>query len=476
MKQLGRNIKIAILFLTFVTVLVIVGLFYQMHRAQTSLLAVAGENRASLSKIYSQAGEIYSSDGVILAGAEKEQRVYAKDLNVQLSVSQVVGDYTHHMSNTIETRYQNELLGKNRNVFEQLILDLSGNGLKGDDVHLTVNANLSSFVYQLLAPYKAAAVVMNYQTGEILSSVSTPATYMENIINYTDIPETALFNRALNGKYVPGSTWKIMNAAAWLNFADYNPELVIESDGSALRANGASDIAYKNMSGLYDLNRAFTTSSNVFFGELAVAMGENYFSDFIRKSGLGKLQNLDKLYVSQAVIDGSKASQDPALLSWFGTGQAVGDLEITMSPLELALITSAVANGGDLLKPHIVQYVENPLRQKKNIAKKTVSQKMFNIGTASSLKELMINAVNSEESIQTTVNVPGFTVGGKSGTVQKETAENRIMQNALWTGFVDSEDVPLALAIVIEDAEYTDATAVKIGSQILAYASKIQFK
>ena len=475
MKQLMRNVRLVLTFLLVLAIVFGAGLFYQMHQSQTVLLAVAGENKESLRQQYAQAGTIYSQEGVKLAysDADAENRYYVEDPNIQMAVSHYVGDYTHHMSNTVETLYQNELLGKNRGMIEQLILDVSGKGLEGDNVHLTIDAALSGYARQLLGDYRGSVVLMNYETGDVLGMASTPATYMENIINYENLPDSSLFNRSLNGAYEPGSTWKIMTAAAWINSNAYDPELVIESDGSPLVPNGASDHESKNMYGNYDLNRAFTRSSNVFFGQLSVLMGQKDFNNYLNNSGLSSIKSINRLSVSPAVMDSSAAANDQGLLSWFGTGQPVGELKLNFSPLELASIGSAVANGGKLLQPNMIKCIENPIGQKKEAANTKVNSQLFSPEVANNLKSLMINAIQSEETIQYAAGIPGFTVGGKSGTVQRQGADGG-STNSLWIGFVDNADYPYAVAAVVEGSNDTNATAIYIGNSLLAQAINLR--
>ena len=468
MKKLNRNIQFILAALLVLAIGVGFGLYYQMVQSQTTLLAVAGENKASLRKLYSQAGEIYSRDGVALASSESGDRVYAEDTSLQRSVSHFVGDYTHHMSNTIETQYQNQLLGKNRNLFDQLVLDVSGNGLQGDDIYLTINSQLNAYAYDLLAQYKGAVVVMNYQTGEIVAMASTPATNMENIINYTDIPDTALFNRAVSGQYAPGSTWKIMTTAAWLNSDVYNPNYTLVTDGTAIRPNGATDIESKGINGEYELQRAFTQSVNTFYGELAVMMGQEAFQDYIDSSGISSLTSLGKLNIRPARVDSSAAAEDAGLLSWFGIGQPAGDLVLTMTPIEMANLTAAVANGGQLLDPYLVDYVSDPLGRTRQESERNVRQTAFDVSTANYIKNMMIEAINSPESIQSNVGIEGFTVGGKSGTAQVEGS----YPTASWTGFLDHPDYPYAVAVIVEEAQSTSAIGA-IGNALLLQAIRL---
>lgn len=468
MKQLIRNLKIAFAVLMVLSIALGAGLVYQQKQSQTTLLAVAGENKASLRQRYSKAGKILSADGIELAYSTPEgERKYAEDPDLQRSVSQLVGDYTHHMSNTIETLYQDELLGNQRNLVEQLLMDFSGRGLQGSNIHLSLNSNLNKLAYELLADYSGTAVLLNYRTGRILAMCSTPAAAMENIIAYEDIPESGLFNRALMGRYAPASTFKIFTTAAWLESPERNPAFTLDSNGEPLRPNGARDRS-KNP-GHMDLNRAFTLSSNVFFGELAVQVGAKEMIKFLDSTHLQEIDHVDRLNKLPPRWDDSAAEHDKALLSWFGTGQPVGDLVLNFTPVDLALTAGAVANGGNLMRPHVVDKITNPLNQVKEEAKPETAARMFSPQVASRLQQLMLEAVASDETIQSNARIEGYEVGGKSGTLEVESADG-IHNNALWTGFVNDQNYPYAACVIVEHVDATNGTAVKMGGRLLEAA------
>lgn len=465
MKQLIRNLKIAFAVLMVLSIALGAGLVYQQKQSQTTLLAVAGENKAGLRQRYSKGGKILSADGIPLAYSEDDQRYYAEDPTLQMSVSQLVGDYTHHMSNTIETIYQDEILGNQRNILEQLLMDFSGRGMQGSNIELTINANLNSYAYELMENYRGTAVLLNYKTGDIAAMVSSPAAPMENIINYEDLPDSSLFNRALMGEYAPASTFKIFTAAAWLSSDQMDPSFTLNDDGEPLRPNGARDIGH----GEVDLNRAFTRSCNVYFGELAVKIGADNFTKFLDQTNLKKIDHVDRLDKVTASWDNSAARHDDALLSWFGAGQPVGELKLHFTPVDLALTAGAVANGGDLKVPHVVSKITNPLNQVKEEAKVESAGRMFSPQVASRLQQLMLEAVSSDESIQWEARIDGYEVGGKSGTLEVETAEG-MTENALWTGFVNDSNYPYAVAVIVEDASDSGASATAIGGELLAAA------
>lgn len=468
MKELVRNAKIAIAVLLIISFGLGAGVIYQQHLAQTSLQHVAGENRASLRQRYAQAGSIYTKNGEKLAYSKDGARLYAEDPLLEKSVMQIVGDYTHHITNTIETQYQGEILGNTRGVTEQLILDVSGRGLQGSDVHLTIDSNLNSFLYEQIAKYEAAsAVLMNYQTGAILAISSSPSTNLENVIAYQDIPDTALFNRALQSNYSPASTFKILTAAAWINSPQFDGNFTVNCTGEPLYPHGAFDLDTAH--GEMDLDQAFAASCNTFFGELAVKMGEEYFMNFLDKTGLDKLTNIDRLRVSKIKYDASAATNDKGLLSWFGTGQPVGELQLSFTPLHLATIASAIANDGVYYSPYIVDRVVNPIGNEQASERDRNQKRLFSTAVSIRLQQLMQYGVESELSVQPSARIQGVAVAGKSGTLERGVQEI-YAKNGLWTGFIDDPDYPYAICVVTENVKTADGTAVTIAKQVLQQA------
>ena len=211
MRSLLNNLRLAIVVLVLLAVGLIAGLVVQQDRSRARMSA-AGENRVALAQRYENAGNIVSSDGVILAASEEGGRRYAEDLTLQKAVMPLVGDYTHIMTNTVETRYEDILLGANRPFTRQLLMDVTGRGLRGDDVHLALDAELTRQAYELLGDRRGAVALLNYSTGDVLALASTPSATADEVIQFTGLAETSLFNRALQGAYTPGSTFKVLTS------------------------------------------------------------------------------------------------------------------------------------------------------------------------------------------------------------------------------------------------------------------------
>lgn len=467
MKQLLQNIKAVLILITILSVGLLVGIVVQQHRSQTTLMAAAGENRQTLRSRYAQAGTIYSGDGVALASSADGERVYAQDAALAESLTNLVGDYTHFIQNTIETQYQSVLLGTDRNPFYQLLFDVTGRGLEGDDLTLTLDSRLQLRAYQLLGERDGSVVLLNYKTGDVLAMVSKPSTSPENVIAYQNIPETALFNRALLGQYYPGSSFKYITAAAYINSPNYDPELVVDSVGNGVPLIGLNGVSQQGPGhGPVDMQRAFEVSSNHFFGYAAIEAGENLMTSTAEAFGYNESFTLDRLQVQQSRF--FVPADNDEVLSWLGIGQPVGDSLNTATPLHMAMMVGAVANGGVMMEPHIVQSQTNPLDQVYRRREESEMGRVLNAQTNQVVQDLLFAGVDSGGGSQ--AQVAGYQVHGKTGTAEVEGQDE---YNAVFVGYVDHPNYPYAIAVITEDAGYGSTISAPVASELFSLAIQL---
>lgn len=464
MKQLQRNIKIIVAFFIMVSLATLVGLVVQQQRSETYFKAVAGENKQILRSRYRQAGRIVSADGVVLADSSSGERVYAQDWTLAEAMLSIVGDYTHNITNTIESQLQGPLLGNRNNLFKQVLLDLRGQGFHGDDVRLTTNSVLSRQAYQLLNGRKGAVVLLNYQTGDVLASVSSPSTHPSNVINWQNIPDTALFNRALNGRFVPGSLFKVITTSAWLQASVYNPILHINCQGHVpVIASGAFENYETAGHGDIDLQSAFAASCNIFFGTVGMELGTDRLEAEAALFGFGKTIDLPFLTATTSRIALTK--NDLPLLSWAAVGQPAGDSEITLSPLHMAMIAGGIGNRGTIMVPHVVRGLTDPL----GVAYDDRVPSVWHTLPARSvetLRGLMRDVVTSGTGRAAAVY--GREIGGKTGTMEliNDNGDREIY--SLFMGFDLTAGYPYAIAVVVQN---TGTSAAQIAGNIFANMS-----
>ena len=464
MKMLIRNIKIVLILFLMVSFALLAGLVFQQYRGKTQFAVAAGENRAALKARYANAGTIFAGDGSVLAQSKDGKRSYSKDATTAKAVLHVVGDYTHRIGNTIEAVYQGQLLGTDRNFLHQLLLDFSGRGLVGDNVMLTIDPSLSKKAYQLLKGQKGAIVLLNYKTGAILASVSSPGTSPDSVIAWKNIPETSLYDRALQGAYSPGSTFKILTTAAWLGANEYDADLEVDCKGkSTVVYNGADESSGSH--GHENLASAFSDSCNVFFGQIGFKSGKEQLLATARAFGIGETLAVDRLSVRTGQID---TADDPATLSWLAIGQPNEFSDLLMSPLQLVLLTGAIGNGGVMQQPRIIDHLTDPIGTNYQMLQPKPLKTIMDTKTATLLEKLMIEATRNGTGASAAIR--GYTVAGKTGTVQVEGKKN----NALYVGYIVEDTAPYAVVVVVEEGGSGGRVAAPIAAQLLRAATLLK--
>lgn len=458
MKMLMKNIKIVLVIFIITSIALLAGLILQQYRSKHELNTAAGENKESLRTRYSQAGMILDQDGLILAHSVSGERQYAEDPLVAISVLHIVGDYTHNIENTIEGSYQGVLLGNDRNLFRQAILDLCGKGLYGDDITLTISGELSKHAYQLLDGRKGSIVVTNYKTGEIIVAASSPSVAPDSVIQYKDIPDTALFNRAFQGAYAPGSTFKLVTAAAYMHSASYDPLLSVECDGhSTIDPFAAGEKGSGH--GLTVMKDAIAKSCNVFFGLAGVMTGREQLLKTAEDIGYGSYIPVDSLFASGGKIE---IPDNQSTLSWIAIGQPVSDSVLFTSPLHMAMLAGAIANNGSMVSPHIVKYITTPIGEKYAIPDIDVFTNIITPEEAGAMESMMI--ATTEYGTGVYAAVQGYTIASKTGTVQVEGHEN----NALCIAYVTDRSTPYAISVVVEEGGAGGDTAAPLAGDMLS--------
>lgn len=464
MKMLMKNIKIILILFILISAALLIGLSFQQYRSKTELFVAAGENKKALKSRYAQAGSIFDINGEVLAQSVDGERLYSDDPVIAEAVLHIVGDYTHNIGNTIESTYQGVLLGNDRNVLRQFFLDILGKGLAGDDITLTLDSELSKKAYELLDGRSGSIVLLNYKTGAVLTAVSSPSTSPASVVSYTDIPDSSLFNRALLGSYAPGSTFKIITATAYLTSPVYDPSVVVNCNSqSTVDPFGASETSDGH--GEVDLSSAFARSCNVYFGQIGVTIGRDFLVKTAENMGYGYSFSLDRLTVLPGKIE---VPGNISTLSWISIGQPVSDSTLYTTPLQMAMIAGAVGNGGVMQKAHIIDHITTPSGENYGKLIVDAEKTIMNEATAAVLEKLMIGVVTSGTGPDAAVS--DYTVAAKTGTVQVEGQKN----NALTVAYIVEDDMPYAVAVIVEEGGAGGTTAAPIAGSMLRAAVKSQ--
>lgn len=349
------------------------------------------------------------------------------------------------------------------------------------DVQLSVDARFQQMAARLLGDRRGAVVAIEPATGRILALVSTPGydpsrladletarSYLARLRRDGDAP---LLDRATQGRYVPGSVFKLVTAAAALGSGAIEPtttfpEQPAESrrgmriDGSRLRDSPRS----VQLDEPLDLAEAMEVSSNVWFARAALEAGPEALVDAARRLGIDRRFDLGLPAVAGQVNggDGPLAGFDSELEL---ASAAFGQGEVLVTPLHMALVAATIANGGVLMVPSLVDHMEDADGRRRSQGPQVVGRAMT-AEVADAIRDAMTAAVEGRyaEPYAGRAKVPGVDTAGKSGTAELAPGQK---PHSWFTGFAPADDPRIAIAVVVENGGSGSAAAVPIGGRLM---------
>ncbi len=407
-------------------------------------------------------GTIYAGGGEILAQTVtdeegKEERNYPYG-NL---FSHAVGYATHGRAG-VEALGNYYLIHSNAPLSEKVANDMSGVKYPGDDVHTTLDVNLQEVAYQALGVYKGAIIVTEPSSGKILAMVSKPD-YDPNQIEeiwdslVEDKESGVLLNRTTQGLYPPGSTFKIVTA---LEYMRENPDTYqnygFQCNGSF--SDGADRInCYHGQShGSVNFARAFAKSCNASFANIGVELDKGEFQDTLDDLLFNQELPLELSYnKSRIEVYDDSPNKDMMQI-------AIGQGTTGMTPVHLNMITNAIANDGVLMKPYVIDFVENSMGSVVKQFSPSSEKRLISSEEAAALKGLMRGVV--EEGTASRLKGLSYTAAGKTGSAEYNTVKGD--SHAWFTGFAPVEDPKISVTIIIEGAGSGGDFAVPIAKRI----------
>ena len=329
---------------------------------------------------------------------------------------------------------------------------------------MTLDADLQQLAFQELAGRRGAIVVLNPRTGAILALASNPSFTPGELENSMDSwrqdSSAPLLNRATQGAYPPGSVFKIVTAAAALQ----NLPGILEREvqcGGYLTVDGfrLEDNAVHNE---VDLNRAMAVSCNVAFATFGLEVGGVSFRRAAEDFGLGQGAALGIPYrPGSLAIEHELAGTELA-------SSAIGQGRVLVNPMQMALITAAVANGGTIMKPYLVAGVRTPEDRLRDEARPGPWLRPMDPRTAALIAGAMEDVVTSGTGKGAAVQ--GVRVAGKTGSAQNPGGN----PHAWFTGFAPADDPRLVVAVVLENAGSGGSMAAPLARQMFIAALGIE--
>ncbi len=364
---------------------------------------------------------------------------------------------------SLENSQNGVLSGSDNRLFVNRVVDLVSNKQpKGGSVEVTIDPlaqkTAASGLEALGKNTKGAVAAIDPQTGAILAMVTQPS-YDPNRLASHDFSEVQkawdslttdenkpMSNRAAQDTLPPGSTFKLVTAAAALENLDLEPSdkvkggrtLTFPGTTFTLPNEGGSDCGGKEIT----FERALNVSCNVSFGDLALQVGQEKLAEQAAKFGFGTdvLTELPSSVSRFAPADKALERTELAL-------SGIGQFEVAATPLQMAMVTAAVANDGNVMQPYVIKAVRSPNLSVLDEAKPKRLSKAMSATNAAKLRRMLISTVDSGTA--TSARIAGVEVGGKTGTAQSTPDRPPY---AWFVAFAPANDPKVAVAVLIESS------------------------
>lgn len=349
----------------------------------------------------------------------------------------------------------------------------------GADIKLTVDWELQMVAESLLASYgSGGAVAIEPKTGEVLALVSQPnfdPNLFAGVLLDTVWQRLArdslhpLLNRCLQGTYPPGSTFKILTAGAGLESGQVTTRTLFKPcRGGLAFGNRVFKCWRPEGHGRLTLIDAVAQSCDIYFYQLGERIGLDLWSEYVRKCGFGKPSGIDipdevpGIVPSRAYFDGEYGEG-----KWSRTlivNLAIGQGEILVTPLQMAVFFAAIANRGEVLEPHLIKEMRYPDGRIFRARGELKDRLPFSPSTLDTIKAAMVEAVNGARGTGRAAILRSHTVAGKTGTAQNPHGED----HAWFCCFAPAENPEIAVAVIVENAGHGGSVAAPIARKMMA--------
>ena len=431
-----------------------------------SLNADSRNMRALYHEYAAPRGAILASDGTVMAMSDpiddsfQYQRKYMNG-NVYAPVT---GYYsiTSPADRGIEASRDRLLSGQSDSLWMDRAKSLfTGTQNKGASIETSINPRVQETAYRMLGGMSGSVVAIEPSTGRILAMVSTPS-YDPGALTghdssdaskaYQELASRAdnpMLNRATSQLYPPGSTFKVVVAAAALESGQYSPDSEIPAGASYTLPGTAYDMTNATatgdgVNGKISMQDALAYSSNTAFSQLGVSLGGKTIADQAKKFGYGSTITLDGTNSSgspmRAVASKFPGEQTPDKIALASIGQ--GDTLAT--PLQDAMIAAAVANGGKLMQPTLVDRVRSSDLSVISETTPSVYSQTFSADTSQALTQMMEGVTTKS---YPDLQIPGMQVASKSGTAQ--IGADNTSNDGWMIGFAPADKPKVAVAVVV---------------------------
>jgi peptidoglycan glycosyltransferase len=411
-------------------------------------------------------GRILAADGTVIAKSVAKGRGAGKRYVRRYPEGSLFGhpigySFAEQGQSEFEQFHNDELVGEDSE-FGSILDELTGGTQEGNDIVTNIDPEAQRVALADLEEAGFGAVVAIVpQTGEVKVMASN-APFNPNRIPYdleklnTNKIETPLLNRATQGRYPPGSTFKVVTAAAGLESGTISPETTINAPGSIEVEGTPLQNDFNEDFGPIALDTALTNSVNTWFGQLGQQVGQDELFETMEKFGFGSTPAID---LPESEVEESGVFENNELLHRSDPVDlarlAIGQERLLATPLQIAEVAAAIANKGKLMKPQIWKRVIDPDGRVVDRLDPSVYSEPVSAETAAELTAAMEGVVS--EGTGTNAAISGVAVAGKTGTAEtpgNEACGGGVEENQAWfMGFVPADDPKIAIVASVECTE-----------------------
>jgi penicillin-binding protein 2 len=393
--------------------------------------------------------------------------------------------------------YQHNRLLMGRNGMRRVIVNSRGvevdeaermDPVDGPMIHLTIDLDVQTAMEEAMRGLSGSAVALDPETGDVLGLVSNPS-YDPNLFA-TGIdsalwsglirdPETPLVNRVIQGQYPAGSTFKVVTALAALQEGVITPGTSYFCPGY-LNVYGTMRRCHKaGGHGWVNLRQAIAGSCNVYFYHVGVKLEIDRIARYATMLGLGRPTGIDLPNEVGGLIPSTEWKRRTQKAAWYPgetVSVAIGQGQVLVTPMQMARLAAVIANGGRLVKPHLLKSV----RGESGV---TPSPERMDLGLKPSVleavREGMISVV--QEGTGRRTNLQGVTVAGKTGSSQvvtharleRDKDAHELQPHGWFICFAPAENPKIAMAILVEHGRSGGESAVPVAARVLSRLFKV---
>lgn len=402
-------------------------------------------------------GSIYDSEGNVMAESVKTENGYDREYPYGKAAAHITG-YTGAGASGIEAVENFNLLGLDSEISQRVKNLFSGNELTGDDVYLTIDMDIQKLAYELLGKNKGAAVVMDPTTGGIIAMASTPSfdpnTVSEDWNELSTDENSPMLNRATQGLYPPGSTFKIVTALTSMRNMDDLDSFVFDCEGEVKLGDKIIHCFNSKVHGIVSIDDAMAYSCNCTFASL----GEKAGAANLRATADSLHMNSDMSFdlpLSDSIVSLTRFSNSSELAE-----TSIGQGKTLVTPLYMAMLISSVANDGVMMQPYMVEKITDGNGNTKSTTIPKIYDTVMTGAEAERLTQMLTEVIN--RGTGTAAKLKGYQAAGKTGT-----AENAKEYDHSWfVGFASTDNPQVAVAVILENVSGS-ARATPIGAKLM---------